>query len=63
MTGNDADLEFPACCTCCPHLRTVKASCTHDLRQWLVRELTTETSCPVYSREKTDAMRRLADGQ
>jgi hypothetical protein len=63
MLGHDADLEFPSCCACCPHLRGVKASCTHDLRQSLVRELTTNRSCPVYSQEKTDAMRQLTGDQ
>ncbi len=63
MAGHDADLEFPTCCACCPYLREVKATCTHNLRQALVRELTTEQSCSVYSREKTDAMHQLVDGQ
>lgn len=63
MLTHDADLNFPTCCTCCPHLQAVKASCTHELRQSLVRELTTEQACPVYSREKTTAMRHLTDGR
>lgn len=61
MSAQEGDLEFPTCCACCPHLEAVKASCTHDLRQSLVRELTRDESCPVYAREKTDAMQRLAD--
>lgn len=63
MTGNDADLDFPGCCVYCPHLQRVTASCTHELRQSLLDELTTARPCPVYSREKTEAMRRLADGE
>lgn len=61
MVGHDVDIAFPNCCACCPYLREVKASCTHQLRQSLVRELSTDQSCPVYSREKTKAMRQLAE--
>lgn len=61
MSAHDADLDFPNCCACCPHLAAVQASCTHELRQTLVRELTRDEPCPVYTREKTAAMRRLAD--
>jgi hypothetical protein len=63
MSTHDADLEFPSCCACCPHLRRVKASCTHELRQSLVQELTTNQSCPVYSQAKTNAMQQLTEDQ
>lgn len=61
MTSEGVDLEFPTCCTCCPYLERVTASCTHELRQSLVRELDSRRTCPVYSRRKTDAMRHLAE--
>lgn len=61
MAGHDDDLTFPNCCACCPHLQTFTASCSHDVRQSLVHELTTERSCPVYTREKTTAMQQLID--
>lgn len=59
MREHEADLDFPNCCACCPYLREVTASCAHDLRQSLVRELAIGHSCPVYTRAKTDAMRQL----
>lgn len=59
MTGHATDLEFPKCCVYCPYLKELKTSCTHDLRQSLIRELDTTQTCPVYSMEKTNAMRRL----
>jgi len=59
MEEHDADLAFPNCCACCPYLQAFKASCTHDLRQSLVQDLSRNQSCPVYSREKTTAMQRL----
>lgn len=61
MHGPDVDLAFPECCTCCPYLRAVKASCQHDLSQSLIHELDTDTVCPIYSHEKTKAMDQLAD--
>lgn len=63
MSGHDADLTFPTCCTYCPHLQTFKASCTHDLRQSLIRDLTADQPCPVYSREKTTGMQQLIESQ
>ena len=58
--SHEHDLDFPACCSCCPHLQAVTASCTHDLRQSLVRELDTDDACPVYVRLKTKRMRQLS---
>ncbi|NHN47788.1 hypothetical protein G9464_09290 [Halostella sp. JP-L12] len=59
--SHDQDLPFPTCCSCCPHLQAVTASCTHDLRQSLVHELDTDGSCPVFVRLKTTKMQRLAE--
>lgn len=61
MADNRADLPFPNCCACCPHLEAVTASCTHDLRQSLVVELDTDRTCPVYAEQKTGAMQRLGE--
>ena len=58
--GHEQDLDLPACCSCCPYLQAVTASCTHELRQSLLRELDADDACPVYVRLKTDRMRRLS---
>ncbi|MFB6223390.1 MAG: hypothetical protein ABEH86_06925 [Haloarcula sp.] len=63
MTGHAADLDFPDCCAYCPHLESVSATCTHQLRQSLVWELDRDESCAVYSEQKTKAMRHLADSR
>jgi hypothetical protein len=59
--GLDADPAFPACCATCPHRDAWTASCTHSLRQSIIREVNEDQPCPVYATEKTDAMRRLAE--
>jgi hypothetical protein len=61
MAATRPDLEFPACCAHCPYLRPVTASCTHELRQSLIRGLGGDRTCPGYSAAKTRAMRRLSD--
>lgn len=61
MAESPSDLGFPSCCAYCPHLRPIKASCTHELRQSLVRELGETGTCPGYAAAKTRAMQRLSD--
>jgi len=60
MHSHPADLSFPACCRCCPYR---SADCTHPQRRTLVATLDTERPCPVYSEQKTEAMRRLGDAR
>ena len=55
------DPEFPECCATCPHRDSFKATCTHELRQSVVWEADGTQPCPVYSHEKTDAMRKLSN--
>lgn len=62
MTKRAEDVRFPECCTLCPHLQPVSASCGHDLRQSVIWELDdADASCPVYREERADAMRELSD--
>jgi len=60
MPSQETDRNFPACCTSCPHLEQVTASCTHELRQSLIREIDTKHTCPVYSDVKTRSMSSLS---
>ncbi len=55
----DLDLPFPACCATCPHRNTFTASCTHEFRQSVLREVREDRTCPVYAEAKTEAMRTL----
>ena len=61
MLEPPSDLEFPACCVYCPHLLPVKAACSHELRQSLMRDLGGDRTCPGYAAAKTNAMRRLSE--
>lgn len=60
MPGHEADLDFPACCAHCPYLRPVEASCTHELRQALIQEVTEGATCSVYAERKTATMSELS---
>lgn len=61
MAGHELDLDFPDCCAHCPHLHPVTETCGHDSRQALVEKLGTESTCPVYSAAKTEAMQNLSE--
>ena len=55
------DLTFPECCATCPYRNSFTASCTHDLRQVVVREADSAEPCPIYVAERADAMQKLAE--
>jgi hypothetical protein len=61
MVTEGTDLSFPACCGHCPYRQPFTASCSHDLRQSIVREVDEDRPCPVYVDVKTDTMRRLVE--
>ena len=61
MMDSAEGLRFPECCTCCPHLQPVKASCGHEHRQAVVRELADDEPCPVFREERAAAMRDLSE--
>ena len=58
-----ADLTPSACCQYCPHFQQVKASCNHEFRQTLRRVIREHPHqpCPIYRKQKTDAMQSLLD--
>jgi len=57
------ELPVSESCAHCPHLDSFHGSCTHALRQTVIRELATSESgtCPVFPRVRSDAMRKLVD--
>lgn len=61
MPEERPELEFPACCVTCPHLQSVTASCTHELRQLIIHEVGSGQECPIYADTRADAMQQLSD--
>jgi hypothetical protein len=50
----------PDSCTQCPHLDQFHGTCTHPLRQVIIRELETETEvCPLFAEIRAEAMQDL----
>lgn len=61
MTPSDPAVS--ECCRYCPHLESVQGSCSHNLRQALVREFRREeqSACPIYAEYRAGEMSELAD--
>lgn len=50
-------------CVHCPHLDEFHSTCTHNLRQSIIRELVDSENddCPLYPTIRADAMRELEE--
>lgn len=52
--------SVPETCSLCPHLETFHSTCSHPLRQSIIRELSeNRDGCPLFAEIRSDAMRDL----
>ena len=54
--------SIPESCSQCLHVDQFHSTCSHPLRQTIIRELTDrETGCPLFPQMRSEAMRDLED--
>lgn len=58
---DERELNLSDCCTKCPHFDEFNRSCTHELKQTIIKEIAEESSstCPIFPRVRTQSMQEL----